>query len=389
MLLRLVLRHIGAHPARSALTAGSVAVAVTLMCVLQGAVLGIESAVTVASKKRLWVQSAVSLYVGLPLSYESKIRAVPGVETVSKFQWFGGVYQDPSNFFAQFGVDPEHLLTCYPEMEIVQGSMDEFLSDRTGCVVGADLATKHGWELGQSVPIEGTIYPRLDGSPWEFTIRAIYSPKKPSLDGTTLYFDFAYLQESIEAGAVNGASVEVGTFVIAMADGADPEPIMATVDGMFENGPQRVQTTTEAEFARQFMSMLGNVPLMLSSIGGAILFAVFFAVLNTMLSAGRERIRTIGVIKALGFTRGFAMRLLVVESLLVCGIGGAVGAGAAHLLEPGMRDVFAAQIQAFAIPTSILGIGFSIALGVGLIAGLAPGLSTSRLTPVEALRSKG
>ena len=176
--------------------------------------------------------------------------------------------------------------------------------------------------------------------------------------------------------------------MLQLSEDADPTAIMATVDELYYNGPQRVQTTTEAEFNRQFISMLGNVPLLLRSIGAAVLFAIFFAVLNTMLMAGRERTRDIGILKALGFSDARVAGLLVIESLFVCIIGGGIGIGLAIAAEDGTARMFAGMIPGFEILPWIMGLGIGLAAAVGLVCGLAPARRALSLTPVTALRAE-
>lgn len=378
-------RNLLAHPVRTVLTGGSVLLAVFLLCFLRATVTALTSSVEQASTQRLWVQSAVSLLVDLPLAYESKIKQVDGIEWVCKWQWFGGYYKEESNFFAQFGVDPETMLKSYPEMEIVSGSYEEFAKSRTGCMIGLDLQRRYGFKVGDRVPIVGKIFPRKDGSPWEFEVKAVYRTTSAAIDQGTLYFPFDYLRESIEGGSAWG-DVGIGVFLVKLRPGADPTRVAAAIDLLFDRGPQRVQTTTEAEFSRQFVSMMGNVPLLLQSIGGAVLFAIFFAVLNTMLMAGRERTRDIGVMKALGFTDGVVFRSLLGESLLLCLLGGGAGAGLAKLVEAGLQRVMSAQFPGFAIDAATVGVGLGAALVIGTLAGLGPGWRARGLTPVAALR---
>jgi putative ABC transport system permease protein len=165
--------------------------------------------------------------------------------------------------------------------------------------------------------------------------------------------------------------------------------VQQAVDAMFENGPQRVQTTTEAEFNRQFISMLGDVPTLLQLIGGAVLFAIFFAVLNTMLMAGRERTRDLGVMKALGFTDRATGMLLVAESLLLCGLGAGVGIGVGLLAEAPFAVATASFLPGFGFDEGTLLLGAAIAVGVGLVAGVLPGRRAARLTAIAALREVG
>jgi putative ABC transport system permease protein len=386
---RLLLRNVLSHPVRALLTVGSVAVAVFLICMLHAVVAGLSRAVDTAASNRLIVQSAVSLFVDLPLAYQSKMAQVPGVEAICKWQWFGGRYeQDKGGFFAQFGIDPDTFLTSYPEFVITDGSYAEFAQNRTGCVVGRALAAQYGWRVGQTVPILGTIFQRSDGRPWEFTVAAVYRSTSPSIDEQTMYFHYDYLRQSLETGGAHGPE-GVGVYMLRVQKGGDAVAVQSAVDELFANGPQRVQTTTEAEFNRQFISMLGDVPTMMQWIGGAVLFAIFFAVLNTMIMAGRERTRDVGVLKALGFTDASTALLLVGESLLLCGLGALVGIGGGLLLEPVFQAVVGAMMPGFAFDRGTLLLGAGVAFAVGIVAGLVPGLRAATLQPVAALREVG
>jgi putative ABC transport system permease protein len=385
----LLFRNLFARPLRSLLTLGSIVVAVFLVCILRGVIGALEAGVEASSQRRLVIQSAVSLFVNLPASYQGKIEAVGGVESTCKLQWFGGYYQTPRNFFAQFAVDADRLLDAYPEIELLEGSELTFRSRRTSCLIGRGLAEEYGWELGESVPIVGALFPRSDGSTWDFEVAGIYRSTANNVDERTLWFHFDYLDESLRNGGAEGPS-GVGVFVAKTERGADPTAVMADVDELFQNGPQRVQTTTEAEFQRQFVTMLGGVPTLLSSIGGGVLFAIALATLNTMLMAAREQTHALGILGALGFTPGTAFALLMGESLLLCGLGGLFGAALALSIESGFRTFLASNgFVMFEISTATVALGLGLALAVGALAGLAPAIGAARLRAVEALRSEG
>jgi putative ABC transport system permease protein len=389
MPLRLLFKNLLRHPVRAVLTALSVTVAVFLMCFLHAGVAGLTRTIEAASQSRLFVQSAVSLFVDLPIAYQQKIAQVPGVDAICKWQWFGGRYeQDKSGFFAQFGIDADTFLPSYPEIELAEGSIERFRSERTACLVGIDLVSKYGWQVGQTVPITGTIFSRTDGKPWEFTIAGTYRSTKPSIDQQTLYFHFDYLDESLQDGGAVGPR-GVGVYMLRLAPGADAVTVMQGVDALFENGPQRVQTTTEGEFSRQFISMLGDVPTLLQLIGSAVLFAIFFAVLNTMLMSGREKTREVGMLKALGFRDGTVGAMLVGESLLICGLGALLGIAITKALDAPFQRAMGAQLPGFAFDTSTLLFGTGISLALGLLAGVAPAVRATRLTAIQALREVG
>ena len=77
--------------------------------------------------------------------------------------WFGGVYQDPKNFFAQIAVEPEKFMAIYKEYKLPPEQMKAWLEDRQGVIVGKDLAERFGWKLGDRVPIQATIWQPKSG----------------------------------------------------------------------------------------------------------------------------------------------------------------------------------------------------------------------------------
>ena len=381
---KLIVRSLLRHPVRSLLTLGSLTVALFLLCFLRSLVTTLEAGVESANRQRLWVQSAVSLFVDLPLSYQTKIQAVPGVQRTCKWQWFGGYYQDESNFFAQFAVEPEELLDIWPEVEIVEGTAESFLADRRACIVGRGLAKDFGWQVGDTVPIIGVLFRKPDGSAWEFEVAGIYEPSQPTIDDRILFFHWDMFEKTMEDAT--GESPNVGVFVLEVAPAANVTEVMAAVDVLFENGPQRVQTTTEAEFNRQFVSMVGNVPRLVSFIGGGVLLAIILACVNTMLMQAREQLREIGVMKALGFTDGATGTMLMLQSLLLVGTGGGLGIALAIGTERPIGAVLGRYFPGYEIELPTLLGAIAVTVVLGLFAGAVPARLAASLKTVEAMR---
>src|SRR5690606_39268473 len=115
------------------------------------------AAAEVGSEARLVTSSASGITFPLPEAHVNRLRAVDGVESVSFANWFGGYYQDPQDFFAQFAVDAETYFPMYPEIRIVAGDLDAFMRERTAAVVGTGLLRKYGWQVGQTITLKGTI----------------------------------------------------------------------------------------------------------------------------------------------------------------------------------------------------------------------------------------
>ena len=386
--LRLVAKNLFRHPLRTLLTIASLTVAVFLLCVLRSIVVTLDAGVKSAQSDRIIVQSAVSLFVDLPLSYESKILAVDGVERTCKWQWFGGYYQDQSNFFAQFGVDQDSLVGMYPEVVFEAGSEDDFRRTRTSCLIGIDLASDFGWKLGDAVPIISALFPRVDGDPWVFEVAGIYRSQSSNVDNRTLFFHYDYLQKSVEQGSASGPP-GVGIYVVQAADGAEPIEVMSRIDALFENGPQRVQSTSEAEFQKQFVSMVGNVPFFVSSIGGGVFVAILLAVVNTMLMAAREQTRDVGILKALGFGSGAIFMVLLLQGLFLGLLGGGLGLILARASSESFATMLGASFPNYEVTLETLGLGVAVSLVVGVLAGIFPAIRLSRLPCVQSLRAEG
>jgi putative ABC transport system permease protein len=386
---RLVWRNLMRHPIRVVLTFLFATIALFSFGFLRSIVTTLDSAVKGAAADRVAVQSAVSLYVSLPRSYRERISQVEGVESVCPWTWFGGRYQSPENFFAQFGCDLEVLLSQYPEVEIAAGDRQDLFREKRACLIGQGLSDKYGWKVGDTVPLIGTIYPKDDGTAWEFTVRAIYRSHRPNIDEKTMFFHWDYLQDmrlSIRATSDGTSRQEVSVYMVKVKEGARPEAVIAAIDALFEGGPQKTRTQTESAFQAQFVSMLGNIPTFLSWIGGAVLFAIFFAVLNTAGMAARERSRDVGLLKALGFTDRFASRILLIESMAVVGLGGCLGVALSYLAAPGFREAFGTQLPNYHVLASTGAIGVGIALAIGLLGGILPSFRLARLRTVDVLR---
>ena len=383
---RLIAKNLFKHPIRFLLTVASIAIAIFLLCVLQSLVVALDAGVRAAASNRLIVQSKVSLFVYLPQSYREKLQQVDGVEKVVAWNWFGGYYQDPSNFFAQFATDPDLLLDVYPEIRLIEGDAEEFLRDRQACIVGVDTARKYGIRVGDTFPIIGALFPRLDGEPWQFRVAGIYKSSKRTVDDNTLFFHYQLVQKAIESGEASGPA-GVGIYVLQTKPGRDQTEIMSEVDAMFENGPQAVQSTTEAEFQAQFVSMVGNVPLFVSSIGGGVMIAILLAALNTMLMSAREQTRDVGVLKALGFSDGTMFSLLLGQSLVLCCSGGFLGILLAVGTESGMAKMLGTMFPGYEVTRGTLIEAALVTLAIGLLAGIAPALRARAIRVITALRS--
>jgi len=367
---------------RTSLTLLSIVVAFVLFGFLSAIQQALVGGVELAGADRLIVRQKVSIINLLPVSYEARMERIPGVDFSTHQTWFGGIYQDPKNFFMQNPVEPEKFLKIHPEIILPPEQEKVWLATRTGAIVGRRTAERFGWKIGDKVPIRSTIWTLPDGSQtWTFDIVGIYDGKDKGTDTTPLFFRYDYFDESRSYG-----KGQVGWYTIRIKDPAQAAEVAKRVDEEFENSPAETKTEPEGAFIQGWASQIGNIVFIV----GAILSAVFFTILlvtgNTMAQAVRERTGELGVLKAIGFTNAQVVALVLAESCLLAVIGGTVGLGLARVITPVLAQNLAGLLPMFFLPTRALftGLGFSIALG--LITGIFPALQAMRLRVADALR---
>jgi putative ABC transport system permease protein len=374
--LHLVRNNLFRKKTRTVLTVGSFAVALFLFGILAVVDGAFQQGVEVAGVDRLVVLNRVSLIQPLPLAYRDRLARIPGVSHVTFANWFGGVYQDERNFFPQFAIDRDGYRQMYPEFIVPDDQWQAFLGDKEGTIVGEALAERFNWKIGDRIPIKGTIFV----GNWEFNVRGIYRGRRVQDDTTQLWFRWDYLDErkTFSKGLV-------GWYVVRIANPDDAVRLVRAIDAQFANSPYETKTDTEKAFAASFVKQMGNIQLLIMSIGSVVFFTLLLVTGNTMAIAVRERTRELAVLKAVGFTDRFVLALVIAETVLIAVIGGGIGLGLAKLFS--LRgDPTGGLLPFFYLPPDSIVLGLVLAVAVGLAAGILPALSASRLRVVDALR---
>jgi putative ABC transport system permease protein len=370
---------------RTVFTIGAIFFAFMLYGVLMAIRMAFSMGVDMAGQGRLMTIDKVSIINPLPASYEAQIKTVPGVTDTTHANWFGGYYQDVRNQFATFAVEPESWLRVYrKEYELPDDQKKAFFADRTGAVVGADTAKKYGWKVGQKIPINGTIYRRPDGGPWEFTIDGIYDSKQKGADKTQLLFNYLYLRETIPERSGFRDRYNWYVFIIDNPDRA-PE-IAAKVDAMFANSPNETKTNTEKAFVSDWAKQVGDIGKIMMWIVAMAMFTILLVAGNTMAQAIRERTNELAVLKTLGFPDGRILRMVLLESALIAGAGGILGLVLSYTFITFAGDPTHGLLPAFYFPNRDIVAGVGLVLTLGLAAGFLPAWQASRLRIVDALR---
>jgi putative ABC transport system permease protein len=338
-----------------------------------------------AGQGRLMVIDKVSIINPLPASYESQIKQIDGVTDTTHANWFGGYYQDFKNQFATFATEPASWLRIYAkEFELPEDQKKAFLADRTGAIVGADTAKKYGFKVGQRVPINGTIYRRPDGGPWEFTIDGIYDSKIKGADKTNLIFHYEYLRETIPERS--GLRDRYNWYVFTIADPDRAPQIAAKIDAMFANSPSETKTNTEKAFVSDWAKQIGDIGKIMMGIVGMAMFTILLVSGNTMAQAIRERTNELAVLKTLGFSEGRILSMVLLESVVIAVVGGGLGLALSFAFITATGDPTHGMLPAFYFPTPSLLLGIVLVGVLGIASGILPAWQASRLRIVDALR---
>jgi len=370
---------------RSILTIASMAVSLCLLGVLMAMyhALFLKDQ-TPGQAMRLVTRHKVSLAQAIPVSYENKIRNVPGVKEVSVWNWFGGTYKDArnqKNFFGRLGVEPKQFLTIRTQMDMSEEQRRAFITDKTGCIISEDLAQKLGVKLGDRMTLIGDIYPiTLD-----LKLVGIY--KDPDAT-TSLFFNWTYLRDALPIGRRSYIST-----VAILADSAASVPGVAhAVDAMFDNASPPTRTESEAQFALGFVSLLGNIKLFLVAICAAVTFTILLVSGNTMAMSVRERIKEVGVLKTLGFNNDAILGMIIGEAITISLIGGIIGLLLAAVLSVGVGKAGGdtlPQLHDLSVTPLTALVGLGVAAFIGFIGSVVPAWNAARTNILDSLKYSG
>lgn len=382
--LKLIFKNALRHKLRTSLTVLGLVVAILSFGLLQTVVGAWYAGAEAASNTRLITRNAISLVFSLPLSYAGKIRGIEGVNGVAYANWFGGIYQEPKNFFPQFAISGASYLDLYPEFKLKEDERLAFLRDRKGCIVGRKLANQYGFKVGDVIPIKGTIFP----GQWEFVVRAIYDGQQASTDTSQFFFHWDYLNETLQKTVARRAN-QIGVYVVQIANADNAASISRALDAQFKNSLAETLTETEKAFQLGFVAMSEAIVVAIRVVSFVVIVIIMAVMANTMAMSARERLSEYATLKALGFGPGFLAMLIFGESLLIVLVGAGLGIAALFPVARGFAAQMGTLFPVLEIAPETLLLQVGAALVVGIVAAIAPTLRSINVNIVEGLRSIG
>lgn len=382
--LKLLWRNVFRHRLRTALTVLGITIAILAFGMLRTVIDAWYAGVEASSASRLITRNAISLIFPLPLSHKERIRQVDGVRAVSYGNWFGGVYIDEKNFFANFAVDMDSYLSLYPEFILPPEQTSAVLRDRKACVAGRKLADRFGWKVGDSIVLKGTIFP----GEWEFVLRGIYRGRDRTADETQMFFSWEYLNETVRRTASRRAD-QVGFYMVGLTSPNRSAEVAAAIDGMFRNSLAETLTETEKAFQLGFISMTEAIIIAIQLVSFVVIIIIMAVVANTMAMTARERIGEYAVFKTLGFGAFHIAGLVFGESLLItmtgCLLGIVLTFPAAHIFGTAL----AAYFPIFTVAPATIAMDLAAAVLVGTVAAIFPAWRAATIPIAAGLRRIG
>jgi len=369
---------------RTLLTLLSVVAAFLLFGMLDSVRVAFNSGNSVDGANRLIVSSRLSITQSLPTRLLPQIEAVPGVRKVTYAMWFGGIYRDPKNFFPNFSV-ADNYFDVYSDFVVPPAQLKAFKENRTGAVVGESLAKKFGWKLGDTIPLQATIFPRGGSNDWPLQVSAIFRAKDRKNVGAEnqLMLHWKYFDESNDY-----IKSQVSWFTVQLADPAQASRVARAIDAISANSDHETKSQTESAFQQAFAKQFADVGLIVTAIMAAVFFTLLLLTGNTMAQAVRERIPELAVLKTIGFRDGTVLALVMAESVMLVVIGGLLGLAIAALLMPGVSAASQGMIQLPMVPLQTWLVGLGLMLLIGIVVGLLPALRAKRLKIVDALAGR-
>ncbi|NBB93631.1 MAG: FtsX-like permease family protein [Gammaproteobacteria bacterium] len=378
--LHLIRKNLGRKKLRTTFTLLSIAIAFVLFTLLSGINQAFNAGLELAGADRLITMHRMSFIQPIPISYHRRIEAMDGVEAVGHFTWFGAYFQNPRQQFSLQPTELSGLTDLYPEYQIPEDQWQRLMNNQTGLLVGQGLLDAYGWELGQQVPLNSTIFPKSDGSyAWPFQIEAVFT-QESTANEIQAFMHWDYFNEARAFG-----QDQVGWIVTRIADPDQSAEIAARIDERFANSPTETKTSSEQGWTASFAAQFGNIGLIVQSILACVFFTLLLIAGNTMAQAIRERTGELAVMKTIGFPDSRIVAMVLGESVLLAVVGGLAGIGLGVLFVQGAAASLTQFLPGLAVTGSAVATGLVLAVLLGLLTGLVPAWQAGRLRVVEAM----
>jgi putative ABC transport system permease protein len=349
--------------------------------VLQGLASGVNHAIAATHADRLYVGSKLDFGDPLPISIVAWLKTVPGVADVAYRYQFGATYQRPTQGVPICATDVASFFAVYPEGKVDPAQVGAMKQIQDGAIVGIDTMNKYGWKVGQRVTLQSPLK-RADGTGnWTFDIVGTWVNSEQEEGAELIIVNYRYVNESLPVGAARDT---IGLGVLRIADPARAIQVEQTVDSHYANSPDETLTQSEQELVQSEVAQFGDIDTVANRIVVATLCVLLFATGALMMQSIRERTPELAVLKTVGFSDRQVMVLILLETLVLCLAGAAIGLALGTWLLPVARE----EIGAVTMQPIVFETGFGCAVALALAGGALASWRGLRLRVVDALANR-
>jgi putative ABC transport system permease protein len=386
-------RNLTRNMLRTGLTCAAVALPIMVYVLSSAVIDGLNRFLENSTRQlRLVVVHKASIINPLPVGYRSKIESLdPGksrIMSVCGMRWIGGKIQNQPQPLSTLAAEHDSLESTFPDMKLTPDESEAWKRDRRAIIVGDATARQMGWKKGDRISINPSFPPY---SPMEFNV---VSTAPNATDKITNFCRLDYLEEELKRQikiTVEGWTPDgwISFIFVKCATKADLDYFRTAIDELFAHSPNETKTQDEKSFMMDFINQLFNLPQNLAILSAVTIFVAVMAAANTMSMNIRDRLNELATLKSLGFEAKTLFGFIQSESLLLCALGGAIGALVPYFAftHTPLRNYQVPLIQTLEIYPSVCLQSFLIAVAIGLLASAWPAWSAARLHVVSALRN--
>ena len=238
--------------------------------------------------------------------------------------------------------------------------------ERNVVVLGKQLADDYDKFVGSKIKINDL----------DFRVVGIFSSGSAQANSAVLMpIDDARDISNVAAGKINALVVDI-------VDPSAGDKISRIIN--FRYGAD-LEAFSLNDLSSQFGDILGSLRLLVGVVAAIAAIVAGVGIINTMLMSVIERFREIGALKAVGWTEGNVLSMILAESMLIGVVGGFAGLITGSLIAIIINSVFGLKV---AITLGLLMQAFIFAISISLIAGIYPAYIASKMDPIDALRSE-
>ncbi len=308
------------------------------------------------------------MFSGVDQSLAGTIAGFSGVREVAQMIYTFAATED-APYFIVYGYDPDSFAIAH--FKIIEG---EPLSTRYSQREGKPLLLGRG----AADSLEKVVGDRLRLYESTYRIVGIYETGEPFEDGAAVI-------RIEDAQTISGKPRQVNAFLLALDPDTDIERLQNRIEQRFDN----LTATKSADFSDQ-QEMIQYIGAFTWGVSFIAILLGAVGIMNTMLMSVFERTREFGVFRAVGWRAGRVLRLVLLESLVVCFFGSFFGLALAYFIIKAVQGIpTLGSLISGTISPALMTQAIVIAVGLGLFGGGLPAWRASRLTPAEAMRAEG